>query len=201
MKRLGCDDVIVAPRPDAVLLKPCASLAELCSDDDIWASVCSWLPGDALCCAAQVSKLFRCATRRTPAYVLLAGINNDAQVVPWGSPENVLSSLYQHHHSSFDREYFAIQAADLMLRSVANPDYLQHKRQRYHLAYVGCGPARPPSPASAASATYDPYVRPAYCEASKRLLAPVFGVREGFSYAPFGDVLVGSCDSSLDSDT
>jgi hypothetical protein len=33
------------------------------------------------------------------------------------------------------------------------------------------------------------------------LLAPVFGVREGFSYPPFWDVLVGSCDSSLDSDT
>ena len=201
MQRLGCDDVIVAPRPDVVLPKPSASLAELCSDNDIWASVCSRLPGDALCCAAQVSKLFRCATRRTPAYVLLAGINNDAQVVPWGSPENVLSSQYQHHRSSFDREYFAIQAAEHMLRSVANPDYLQHKRQRYHLAYVGCGPARPPSPASAASATYDPYVRPACCEASERLLAPVFGVREGFSYAPFWDVLVGSCDSSLDSDS
>ena len=200
VKRLGCGDVIEAPSSVAVMRKPCASMADLCSDDDIWASVCSWLPGDALCCAANVSKLFRCATRRTPAFVLLAGIDNEAQVVPWGSPENVLSTKYQHHHSTFDREYFAIVTAELMLRSVSYPDYMQHKRQRYHLAYVGSGPARPPSPACDASATYDPFVRPAYCAASERLLAPVFGVRAGFSYAPFWDVLVGSCDSSEDSD-
>jgi hypothetical protein len=200
-KRIGCDEVTVAPRPVGVSLQPCASLAELCSDDDIWATVCSWLPGDALCCVAHVSRLFRCATCRTPAYVLLAGINNDAQVVPWGCPENVLTSQYQHHRCTFDREYLAIRAAEDMLRNVVYPDYLQHKRQRHHLAYVGSGPSRPPSPSSAASITYDPYVRPAYCEASERLLAPVFGVRAGFSYAPFWDVLVGSSDSSDVSDT
>jgi hypothetical protein len=201
MKRIGCDEVPVAPRPDGVKIKPCASLAELCSDDDIWATVCSWLPGDAVCCVAHVSRLFRCATCRTPAYVLLAGINNDAQVVPWDSPMNVLTSKYVHHHCTFDREYSAIRTAEHILSAVVYPDYLKHKRQRHHLAYVGSGPARPPSPASAASDTYDPYVRPAYCAASERLLAPVFGVRPGFSYAPFWDVLVGSSDSSDESDT
>ena len=203
VKRLSCDDVIVAPCSVAVLLKPCASLAELCSDDDIWATICSWLSGDALCCAANVSRLFRCATRRTPAYVLLAGINNDAEVVPWGSPDNVLSSQYAHHINNRDREIdaSAIQASQQTLRDVASPDYMQHKRQRLHLAYVGRGPARPPSPESAASDTYDPYVRPAYCAASERLLAPVFGVRPGFSCAPFWDVLVGTNDSSAESDT
>lgn len=201
VKRLSCDDVIVAPCSVAVFLKPCASLAELCSDDDIWATICSWLSGDALCCAANVSRLFRCATRRTPAYVLLAGINNDAKLVPWGSPENVLSSGYQQHYSSYDREYFAIRSAEHMLSTVAYPVYLQHKRQRYHRAYVGSGPARPPSPASAANDSYDPFVRPAYYEASERLNAPVFGVRAGFSRAPFWDILVGSSEHSDDSDT
>lgn len=210
VKHQRSDDGTVTPSSVAGLLQPAvvtpiacvhgASVAELCSRPDIWETICGWLSGDALSCAAQVSKAFRCATRATPAFVLLAGINNDAEVVPWGSPDNVLSSQYAHHINNRDREIdaSAIQASQQTLRDVASPDYMQHKRQRLHGAYVRSGPARPPSPehAGAAIATFDPYVRPDGYRVTRRLNPPVFGVRAGFSYAPFWDVLVHSSDCS-----
>lgn len=193
-----------AMKPAVVALiecRNCASLAELCLCEDIWETICSELSGDALCCTANVSKVLRCATRKTAAFTLLAGIDNDADVVPWDCPTNVLSAKYVHYNCIYDREYEALRAAECMLRSIAYPEYLRHKIQRHHRSYVCSGPARPPSPAGTTHATYDPYIRPAFRGGLHRLNPPVFGPRAGFSYAPFWDILVNegeSCDDDED---
>ena len=177
-------------------------LAELCFFDDIWERICYWMSGDALRCASQVTKSFRIASRKTPAFVLLAGINNDAKVVPWGSPSNVMSSKYIHLNCNLDdemgREVVAIKTAERMLQNVAHPEYLRQKRVRLPRSYGCSGPARPSSPDDTAHYTFEPYIRPSYCCEVPRLNPPVFGVRAGFSYAPFWDVLIG--ESSDDSD-
>ena len=73
-----------------------------------------------------MTKSFRIASRKTPAFVLLAGINNDAKVVPWGSLSNVMSSKYIHLNCNLDdemgREVVAIKTAERMLQNVAHPE-------------------------------------------------------------------------------
>jgi hypothetical protein len=56
-------------------------LASLRNYEDIWEHMCSFLSGDALCCLAKV-RFFEKPTQRTPAFMCLSGLNNDAELVP-----------------------------------------------------------------------------------------------------------------------
>ena len=138
------NDAVVDAAADIPFEAVSCPLAELCLFDNIWESICYWMS------ASQVSKMFRIATRKSPAFVLLAGINNDANVVPWGSPANVMSSKYIHLNCNLvdeiGREVVAIKTAESMLQNVAHPEYLRRTRVRLHRLYVCSGPARPPSP-------------------------------------------------------
>jgi hypothetical protein len=145
--------------------------------------------------------MLRVATQQTPAFVLLAGINNDAQVVPWSSPANVMSAKYDPKHIlNCDREVAAIQTAERMLWQADPNNWHCARHHAMHRSYVNSGPARPPSPQGSATVTYEPCKRPCFWSSCDRLNPPVFGVRAGFSYAPFWDVLIGPIESSDDSD-
>jgi hypothetical protein len=202
-------------------------LADIVHCEDLWENVCSWLTGDALTCLANVNT-FSLATRITPAFMLLAGLNDDAELVPWSHPTNVLSGNHvptlcalcdcydcKHNIGNLDRDLLASTAAETMLSAVQYPVYLKEKpchmecpvdlryKQIDHpRPYIRSGPARPPSPFDCSDAAYDP-ITPAGCARSLYMNPPVFGVRPGFSYAPFWSVLVHwdeMSDGSNDSD-
>jgi hypothetical protein len=119
-------------------------------------------------------------------YVLLANINNDAQVVPWSSPANVLSAKHSHHILNYDRELAAIQTAERMLWQ-ANPNNWQCVRHHaMHRSYLNSGPARPPLPQDSAIVTYEPCKRPFFLSSCDRLNPPVFGVRALFLCSVLG---------------
>lgn len=186
----------------------CSPLADLIHFDDLWEMVCSNLSGDALCCVEKVHK-FSSATRNTPAFILLAGINNDAQLVPWFDATNVLSTNFnsfcslcnrsncQHFGHDWDREIAVIKTAQSLLWNAEYPLYLRNQEKPYPSIFQQKGPARPPSPFDGSVASYVPQNAngiPGF------LQPPVFGIRPGFSYAPFWSVLVGNGDCYSDDD-
>ena len=186
----------------------CSPLADLIYCEDLWENVCNWLSGDALCCVANVSKMFNSATRKTPAFVLLAGINNDALIVPWTDETNVLSAKFnpwcsicqnyycpRHKGCDYDRAMSADRFVEAMLNPWEYSVYMTDQHKYLPRPYVRCGPARPPSPVDCCVASYKPQHADEY-ECS--LNPPVFGVRPGFSYAPFWDVLVGEFENVFD---
>ena len=174
-------------------------LVELRHCTELWANVCSMLSGDALCCVASVS-LFSSATRQTPSFILLAGLNNDAQLVPWNDRSNVLSSNYNshcdiccsvccRHEDNWDRVVSATKIAEALLWQAEYPAYLFNQiRSDKFRRWCYSGPARPPSPFNCPAFAYEPLLN----DIPVFLNPPVYGIRPGFSYAPFWSVLVGS---------
>lgn len=65
--------------------------------------------------------------------------------------------------------------------------------------YIRKGPARPSTPFEYSDAAYDPIIEDG-CARIHDLNPPVFGVRPGFTYAPFWDVLIYDGDGVYDSD-
>lgn len=201
----------------------CSPLAELHHNEDLWEIICNQLSGDALSCLDSV-KFFSRATRRTAAFILLAGINNDAEAVPWTDPTNVLSDNHdpfcalckafwcKHQGCDYDREMVAIKTAEAMLCNVEYPIYMRKKPchddfsadlmvqlMDHPKPYIRKGPARPSTPFECSDAAYDPIIEDG-CARIHDLNPPVFGVRPGFTYAPFWDVLVYDGDGVYDSD-
>ena len=120
-------------------------LATLHIYDDIWERVCAALSGDAISMLAQV-QYFSTATKQSPAFICLAGLNNDAELVPWEDADNVMSSTYVHHVLNTHRQTLAIQVADFALRNLRCPYY---KYQMYG------GRTRPSSPCESACELQD----------------------------------------------
>jgi len=186
---------------------PPSALVELICIPDIWEMVCNLLDGDAISDLVRVP-LLRAPTQGTPAFIFLAGINDDATIVPWNDVSNVLSSQYDwSHRLNWHREVAAEKTAECLLQYVIYPHYIQrHCRKLPHQAYAhpylhsrGC-PARPSSPDTTTLVDYNPYSKSLIC--SWPLNPPVFGVRSEISFAPFWNVLVGdsvSSDGSRDS--
>ena len=194
-------------------------LASLRHYDDLWELICSFASGDALCCLARV-RFFKDPTLRTPAYMCLCGLNNDAELVPWEDADNFLSANYVWRPVCFARNMCAIIAADIVFNRLRYPIYTRNFQMG--------GPARPSSPepfihcdpmlgGPAASAgpsillpsgrRFNPqvYGAPVYALPNPnhfdyiqkyRNMPPVFGVRKSFSFAPFWDVVVGDCSDS-----
>jgi hypothetical protein len=150
--------------------------------------------------------MFNLATRKTPAFVLLAGINNDALLVPWTDETNVLSAKFnpwcsmchknycRHKGCNYDREMTADLIAGAMLSLWEYPVYMRDQHKYLPKPYVRSGPARPPSPVDCCVASYKPLYE---IELPLYMNPPVFGVQPGYSYAPFWSVLVGESDSDL----
>lgn len=185
-------------------------LADLCRIEDLWEHVCSHLSGDALSRAARVPE-FCLPTRRTPAFIFLAGVNNDAEPVPWYADNNVLSENFNpwcsrcnryschHHGADWDRIVLANQASGRMLHQVELPAYLLEQQTVNPSRYVCSGPARPPSPWKCADSSYEPLDQLGW-DHMQHLYPPVFGIRPGFTFAPFWNVLVGNTsDVEMDS--
>jgi hypothetical protein len=196
----GTDDVTMCVVSDTVNKSAnvdiSCPLADLCHIEDIWENICYNLDGDALCRAARVP-MFCSATRRTPAFILLAGVNNDAQLVHWYDPINVLSDNFNpactrcnklfpycnHKGCDWGREMSAMAVGEGMLSQVSHPAYVTEIRSTLPRA-------RPSSPMSCAITSYEPLNEVGY-DHCRFMNPPVFGVRPGFTYAPFwNDVLV-----------
>jgi len=180
---------------------PPSALVELIYIPDIWEMVCNLLDGDAISVLVRVPP-FSAPTQGSPAFIFLAGINDNASIVPWNDVSNVLSSKYDRSHRlNWHREVAAEQTVECLLQFVIYPHYIQrHCRKLSHQAYAqpylhsrGC-PARPPSPDTTSIVDYDPYSNSLIC--SWPLNSPVFGVRSETSFAPFWNVLVGDSVSS-----
>lgn len=143
----------------------------------------------ALCAATQV----------TPAFIFLSGLDNDGQLVPWDDADNVLSPRFQPLSVADDHSGL-LGVCSWALRYTLIPQF------DYQLC-VG-GPARPPTPSdismpiqrlrpmrmllpdkSRVAACLPKPVNPSEC--CEKYSAPVFGVRPGFCYPPFWDLLIG----------
>ena len=189
---------------------PTVRLSDISGNFDIWDMVCALLPGAAVMCLVGVPSL-RDVTKQTAAFTLLSGIDNNCMLVPWDDPDNVLSPQYLHHDVADDRvELYWLSSR--ALRQTLFPKYS-------YLNSLG-GPARPPTPQGFAlnnlllsrtvvlpakvcvlACTTPQADRQDSCVEEYK--APVFGIRAGFSYPPFRDVLVGAdfiCDTDDDDD-
>ena len=177
-------------------------LSTLCTFDDIWERVCDALTGDAIYALAQVP-YFNTATKRTPAFICLAGLNNDAKLVPWEDADNVMSTTYVHHTMNNDRDILAIQLADRALSNIHCPYYKHHQYG---------GPARPSSPCESAYAlNYSECIplldTPVYTLTNPHYIdflqfhahSPVFGITPGYHIGPRWPLLVGN-EHDSDSD-
>jgi len=184
----------VAPRKRGNHKQDESLLATLCMFDEIWERVCDALTGDAIYALAQVP-YFSTATKRTPAFICLAGLNNDANLVPWEDADNVMSTTYIHHMLNNDRDIVAIQLADRALRNIHCPIYKRHQ--------FG-GPARPSSPRESAipilSSTVYTLTNPHYTDFLQfHAYSPVFGITPGYHIGPLWPLLVGN-EHDSDSD-
>ena len=102
------------------------------------------------------------------------------------------------HQDGWDRTVTATIIAEALLSHETNhyPAYLQSQRCDRFRVFTGRGPARPPSPFDRSVSAYEPLIADR-CDNLAFLSPPVYGIRPGFSYAPFWSVLVG-CDDSDD---
>jgi hypothetical protein len=66
-----------------------SSLVLLCDFQELWDIICSHLSGDSISLLA-LDKVLGCATRRSCAFVLLCGRDNDGVLCPWYDSYNVL---------------------------------------------------------------------------------------------------------------
>lgn len=160
-------------------------LATLCIYGDIWERVCDALTGDAIYTLAQVP-YFSTATKRSPAFICLAGLNNDTKLVPWADADNVMSTTYVHHMLNYDRDIQAIQLAERALRNIHCPIYKRHQ--------FG-GPARPSSPRESAisilNSTVYTLTNPHYTDFLQfHVYSPVFGITPGYHIGPLWPLLV-----------
>ncbi len=178
---------------------PTVRLSDISGKLDIWDMVCALLPGAALMCLVGVTSL-RDETKQTAAFTLLSGVDNNCMLVPWEDPYNVLTPQYLHRNEADDRVRL-FWVCSRALRQTLFPKYS-------YLHSLG-GPARPPTPQGFALNSLllsRTVVMPAkVCvlacttpEADRldrcveEYKAPVFGIRAGFSYPPFRDVLIGT---------
>ena len=178
---------------------PMNPLVTLSSCPELWENICSTLTGDSISSLANMRQ-FAEATKATWAWQLLSGLDNNANLVPWNDAENVLSRSYIPAPPHDDRNVFAHLSAYHALCKMPCPFF----------AHQVDGPARPSTPCTDYKQperkllrTHSPYCY-VYVDAHERCDctacnlnrpedtgAPVFGIRPGFTYAPFWDVLIG----------
>jgi hypothetical protein len=66
------------------------NLSLLSEYSDIWDLICWHASGNGVSCLSMISKQLRASTRKTPAYVFLAGRDADGFVVSWNDRSNIL---------------------------------------------------------------------------------------------------------------
>ena len=119
------DTVVVVASPPVSGVA--VSLQVLCSNQDIWDTVCGLCSGHAVILLPQVNQKIRAATLASPAWILLSGRDIDGFVVCWNDPSNILglpvsysgwnpsihfrlrAGRYAH---AWDRQMMAINAVD-----------------------------------------------------------------------------------------
>jgi hypothetical protein len=186
------------------------SFEDIYNHCDVWEVICSWLSGESLHLLAGVPAL-REATQVTPAFIFLSGLNNWGELVPWADADNVLSPRFQPLSARADRSgrpfdgWYLNEVCSRALHSTHFPRY----------SYQQCvgGPARPSTPCGISLPVKRQLLNrmllphktcvlacqpwPANpSESCDSYSAPAFGIRPGFSYPPFWNVLAG-----MDSDS
>ena len=105
----------VERRSDVGVKRACTMslLVHLCNRQELWDMICSHLSGDSISMLA-LDKVLGCATRKSRAFVLLCGRDDDGNLCPWMDVHNVLRQpftgwtdrhfrLRQLHSSDSDR--------------------------------------------------------------------------------------------------
>ena len=115
-------------------------LERLCANEDVWETICSFSSGSSVVALSMASKNLRHATVKTPAFVFLAGLDNDGFLVPWQDLSNILASEKLHNgwHPSkhfcvrsqytahaLDRELYVQQVVESFLRE--QPDCIDEE--------------------------------------------------------------------------
>jgi hypothetical protein len=194
---------MLVPLADPATVRPWdrLSITDLSNNADVWEHICSWLSGESLFQISEEPSL-RAATLVTPAFIFLSGLNNEGQLVPWVDGENVLSPRFQPLREADDRSGLLMVCHRAL-----------HPNNYPLFSYQHCvgGPARPTTPCDCilplrqrpkmmmmplkgwVAACLPQPANPSECWESYS--APVFGVRPGFSYPPFWNLLVGDSDS------
>ena len=103
------------------------SLQVVCSNQDIWDTVCGLCSGHAVILLPQVNRKIRAATLASPAWILLSGRDIDGFIVCWNDPSNILGLTVSYsgwnpsihfrlragrYAHGWDRQMMAINAVD-----------------------------------------------------------------------------------------
>ncbi len=176
---------------DCIIFSPLMSIS---SCPDLWERICDQCNGDTLITLAAMPE-FSDATTASRAWYFLSGLDDDANLVPWSDANNVLSKC------------FCISSQVAPFDKLLCPVFPRQVRCEHH------GPARPSTPccghmnpsAQLADANRPPLLdllspRVFVCDCSaspsdRPVQPPAFGIRPGFTCAPYWDVLTGDiCD-------
>jgi hypothetical protein len=90
----------------------------------IWDLVCSFCTGDSVFLLGSMKSSLQAATRQSPAFVFLGGLNCEHHVVPWDAPENFLSDR-QSISWADSRSYLAEHAASALEVLIHDPTHLR----------------------------------------------------------------------------
>lgn len=84
------------------------SLHDVCAVQSIWDRICWFGSGAGVHCLSLVDRQVRRATLATPAFICLAGRDEDGFLVPWRDPTNVLACTT--HLVGWSCQHFRVRA-------------------------------------------------------------------------------------------
>lgn len=106
------------------LLRDGACIDTIAAVQHIWDLVCSFCTGDSVFLLGSMKSSLQAATRQSPAFVFLGGLNCEHHVVPWDAPENFLSDR-QSISWADSRSYLAEHAASALEVLIHDPTHLR----------------------------------------------------------------------------
>ncbi len=180
---------------------------------ELWEMVCDNLSGVSLTTISQVTTWAQ-ATKQTPAFLLLAGLTSDSDIVEWLDKANIMShrfepsvslSSYREYRlaTAADRALTAYRTAEILLRHMTSPYKPQYDQEvqadTVRLHHCLQGPARPPTPQQAHSPLYQYKIFDS-TDINNIEGAAVFGIRKGYTFPPYWRALCYGDGNSDDDD-
>ncbi len=143
---------------------------------EIWDRICWQSSGNGVTCLCSSSKQLRASTRKTSAFVFLAGRDAEGYVVPWNDRSNIFmpSALFRSWHPDFHFRLRAESFAYVNARHCAVYDAVEQCIN--HLRYDKKDIEAPPSYAECFGCPSSPICRP--CD---RALAQLYAADESLT--------------------
>jgi hypothetical protein len=143
---------------------------------EIWDRICWQSSGNGVTCLCSSSKQLRASTRKTSAFVFLAGRDAEGYVVPWNDRSNIFmpSALFRSWHPDFHFRLRAESFAYVNARHCAVYDAVEQCIN--HLRYDKKDIEAPPSYAECFGCPSSPICRPCV-----RALAQLYAADESLT--------------------